>query len=80
MYVIMFVLDNPNNLDKILEAWQNAGISGVTIIESTGVHRRAVQKQRIPYAVSICTIICWSRRRKHYPVNRCAQQRINPGM
>lgn len=48
MYAIMFVLDNPNNLDKILEAWQNAGISGVTIIESTGVHRRAIQKQRIP--------------------------------
>lgn len=48
MFAIMFVLDDPNHLDKILEAWQNAGISGITIIESTGVHRRAVQKERIP--------------------------------
>ncbi|MBI9047794.1 MAG: hypothetical protein JEZ00_00125 [Anaerolineaceae bacterium] len=48
MYAIMFVLDDPNQLDKILEAWENVGISGVTIIESTGIHRRAIQKQRIP--------------------------------
>jgi nitrogen regulatory protein PII len=48
MYAIMFVLDNPNILDKVLEAWKDAGISGVTIIESTGIHKRTIQKQHIP--------------------------------
>lgn len=40
MYMIMFVLDDPNLLDAMLEAWEKAGVSGVTIIESTGIHRR----------------------------------------
>ena len=48
MYAVIFVLHNPDMLDKVLEAWQAIGISGVTIIESTGVHRRSQQKKRIP--------------------------------
>jgi len=48
MHAVIFVLHNPNKLDKILEAWKEAGITGVTIIESTGIHRRTQQKQRIP--------------------------------
>ena len=48
MYAILFVLNNPNHLDKILEAWDSAGVGGVTIIESTGIHRRSQQKLRIP--------------------------------
>ncbi len=48
MYAVIFVLHNPNMLDKVLEAWQEIDITGVTIIESTGVHRRSQQKKRIP--------------------------------
>jgi nitrogen regulatory protein PII len=39
MYMIWFVLDNPDRLDEILDAWEKAGIRGVTIIESTGIQR-----------------------------------------
>lgn len=39
MYMIMLVLDNPDQLDKVLEAWEHAGIRGATIVESTGIQR-----------------------------------------
>lgn len=40
MYMIMFVLDNPNQLDEVLDAWRRVGVRGATIMESTGLHRR----------------------------------------
>lgn len=40
MYMVMFVLDDPNQLDTVLEAWEAVGVSGVTILESTGINRR----------------------------------------
>jgi hypothetical protein len=43
MYMVMFVLDNPQRLDELLAAWTAAGILGATIIESTGVRRRQTQ-------------------------------------
>ena len=46
MYIIMFVLDEHQKLDPLLEAWEKAGITGVTIIESTGIQRRR-QKKRV---------------------------------
>ncbi|MDW8098958.1 MAG: hypothetical protein RML36_05675 [Anaerolineae bacterium] len=46
MYMILFVLDNPDRLTSLLRAWEQAGVSDVTIIESTGIHRHL--KQRIP--------------------------------
>lgn len=39
MQMVMFVLDNPEYLDSILEAWQAVGVTGVTVIESSGLHR-----------------------------------------
>lgn len=42
----MFVLDNPDLLHQVLEAWEKAGVGGVTIIESTGMHR--VRRKFIP--------------------------------
>lgn len=44
MQMVMFVLDNTDHLDAVLDAWREVGVSGVTIIESSGLHRR--QKQR----------------------------------
>jgi hypothetical protein len=40
MQMIMLVLDDPNQLDAILDAWHAAGVSGVTIVESIGSYRR----------------------------------------
>ena len=39
MYMVMFVLDDPDRLYDVLGAWRKAGIGGATIVESTGIHR-----------------------------------------
>jgi hypothetical protein len=39
MYMIMLVLDDPDQLGAVLEAWERVGIRGATIVESTGIHR-----------------------------------------
>ncbi|NUM46968.1 MAG: hypothetical protein HUU38_19870 [Anaerolineales bacterium] len=39
MHMLMFVLDNPDYLDDVLSAWENIGVTGVTIVESTGISR-----------------------------------------
>ena len=44
MYMVMFVLDDPSRLDEVLNAWEVAGISGATIMESTGINRRRQAK------------------------------------
>jgi len=46
MFNILFVLDDPEKLPEILEAWENAGIGGVTILESTGMQR--VKRRMFP--------------------------------
>lgn len=40
MYVVLCVLDNPEHLDEVLEGWDTIGVSGATILASTGVNRR----------------------------------------
>ena len=39
MLQLWFVLDNPALLNDVLEAWTDAGVKGITILESTGVQR-----------------------------------------
>lgn len=46
MYFVLIVIDDPSNVDKVLEQLKAGGIGGATIIESTGLHRK--QKKRIP--------------------------------
>ena len=45
MHMVMFVLDDPDMLDKVLDAWNEIQVSGVTIVESTGINRRAKARQ-----------------------------------
>ncbi len=45
MHIVMFVLDDPTFLDEVLNAWESIGVSGVTIIESTGINRRKRARQ-----------------------------------
>ncbi len=46
MFMVLLVLDDPDHLDALLAAWSALGVRGVTILESTGMHRR--QTKRIP--------------------------------
>ena len=39
MYMILFVLDDYEKLDDLLDAWENAGVPGVTIFHSYGLGR-----------------------------------------
>lgn len=39
MYMLVMVLDDVSRLDQVLRAWIDAGVKGVTILESTGVNR-----------------------------------------
>jgi hypothetical protein len=46
MYMIMFVLDNSNHLDRLIEAWERAGVHNATILESTGINR--LRRKNLP--------------------------------
>jgi len=39
MYLILFVLDNPDKLEELLDAWEETGTGGATVLSSTGMHR-----------------------------------------
>lgn len=54
-FQIVFVLDNPDQCGIILDAWENAGIGGVTILESSGLGRvrRAGIRDDLPLMPSL---------------------------
>jgi nitrogen regulatory protein PII len=39
MFMILCVVDDPEKLSDVLDAWQAIGVNGVTILESSGLHR-----------------------------------------
>lgn len=39
MYLILFVLDDPDKLEDLLNAWESAGTGGATVLVSTGQRR-----------------------------------------
>lgn len=39
MYMILFVLHDPDKLKPVLDSWTNAGVSGITVFPSTGIGR-----------------------------------------
>ena len=45
MHMVFFVLDDPSLLDEVLAAWEAIGVSGVTILDSTGINRRRLATQ-----------------------------------
>ncbi len=49
MYMVMMVLDNPDKLDDVLDAWYEVNVSGVTILESTGIQRRRAKNIKVPF-------------------------------
>jgi hypothetical protein len=36
-YLVVLVVDDPDNCEDILEGWEAAGVTGVTILESSGL-------------------------------------------
>jgi nitrogen regulatory protein PII len=39
MYLIMMVMHNPEKVPELLDAWEQVGVSGVTILHSSGLGR-----------------------------------------
>ena len=39
MLLVLFVLNNADLLDQVLDAWEETGVTGVTILHSTGLGR-----------------------------------------
>lgn len=39
MYMLIMALDDSSRLNEVLSGWEGAGVRGVTILESTGLHR-----------------------------------------
>jgi len=39
MYMILFVLHDPDRFKEVINSWDAAGVSGVTILPSTGLKR-----------------------------------------
>jgi nitrogen regulatory protein P-II 1 len=54
MYVVMFILDDPSKLNQVLNAWDEIGVSGATIIDSIGRNRlRKAQQVGAPFMAGI---------------------------
>ena len=47
MYMVMFVLQDADRLDGVLDAWRGIGVSGVTIFESLGAYTRKQKQRRV---------------------------------
>ena len=59
MLQLWLVLDNPALLNDVLAAWTDVGVRGITILESTGVHRvrtRASQ-QDVPFMLGFSRLL-----------------------
>ncbi len=48
MYLLVMVLDDVEHLNEVLQAWQNVGIRGTTILESTGLARTLLRHEARP--------------------------------
>jgi hypothetical protein len=48
MYLLVMVLDDVAHRDEVLQAWVEAGVGGVTILESTGINRVLRRTQAQP--------------------------------
>lgn len=49
-FLVVMIVDDPENCPAILDAWESIGVSGVTILNSTGLGRlrRAIFMDDVP--------------------------------
>ncbi|MBE0409454.1 MAG: hypothetical protein IBX69_06960 [Anaerolineales bacterium] len=60
MFIVLLVLNDPELTDQLLEAWEGAGVSGVTILHSSGLgrtRRRIELRDDIPLIPSLKSLI-----------------------
>lgn len=77
LYMLMFVLDDPNQLDAILDAWEAIGVTGVTFIESSGLYRRQAQRANVPFMLGFHRLV-GGNREGHYTLFAIVEQEIIP--
>ena len=58
-YLVVFVVDDPDQCNDVLHAWDDAGAKGITILESTGMGRvrREGIRDDIPLMPSLSDIL-----------------------
>jgi nitrogen regulatory protein PII len=58
-FLVIYVLDNMGQMPDVLEAWQQAGAPGITILESTGMERlrRAALREDLPLIPSLSDLL-----------------------
>ncbi len=60
-HLVVLVLDNVSQFPRVLEAWQQAGVPGVTILESTGLRRMlGVMRDDLPLIPSLRDVLASS--------------------
>jgi len=59
MLQLWLVLDNPSLLNDVLAAWTGVGARGITILESTGVHRvrSRASRQDVPFMLGFSRLL-----------------------
>jgi nitrogen regulatory protein P-II 1 len=55
--LILFVLDDPSRTVPVLEAWARAGVSGATILQSSGLGRELQSRDDLPLIPSLRAIL-----------------------
>ncbi len=59
-YMVMFVLDDIDKCSPIFDAWEEAGVKGITILESTGlgrIRRQGGYRDDLPLMPSIRNLL-----------------------
>lgn len=58
-YLVVLVLDDPDQTEALLDAWEKAGVRGVTILESSGIGRarRAALRDDMPLLPSLLDLL-----------------------
>ncbi len=61
-FLVVLIIDNPDDCSPILDAWEALGVSGVTILESSGLGRvrRAGRRDDLPLMPSLRDIFASS--------------------
>jgi len=60
MFFILYVLNDPDLLDPMINAWEEAGVKGITVLASTGMARlreRGALREDLPLIPSLDDII-----------------------
>jgi nitrogen regulatory protein PII len=59
-YLVVLVIDNVDHFPGVLDAWEEAGVAGVTILESSGIgraRRAGLQRDDFPLMPSLHDIL-----------------------